>query len=152
MRYLTTVLAFCGLFLFSCDKTLSPEEQLQADIEKIKQYLTDNNLAAQSTASGLHFIITNEGSGGHPNLQSTVKVKYKGYLLDGMVFDQTTGNQTRSFALAGLIKGWQEGIPLLKQGGKGTFFLPSALGYGPEGSGPVPPNSVLIFEIELVDF
>ncbi|MFN9955636.1 MAG: FKBP-type peptidyl-prolyl cis-trans isomerase, partial [bacterium] len=73
-------------------------------------------------------------------------------LLDGTIFDQTTGNQTATFPLANLIPGWQEGIPLLQKGGKGTFLLPSALGYGPNPVGPIPANSVLIFEIELIDF
>ena len=96
----------------------------------------------------MHYIITEPGSGGSPNLQSNVKVKYKGYLLDGNVFDE----RTETFLLANLIQGWQEGIPLLQKGGKGTFFLPSALGYGPNDVGPIPANSVLIFEIELLDF
>lgn len=153
MRYLTILSTFFAFALFSCkDDTLTPEEQLQEDIRIIEQYLTDNNLTAQSTASGLHYIITQEGSGGHPNLQSNVTVKYKGYLTDGRVFDQTTGNETIKFLLSDLISGWQEGIPLLKKGGKGTFLLPSALGYGPGGSGSIPPNTVLIFEIELVNF
>lgn len=155
MRYLVLLFPLLVLSFFSCnDKVLSPEEQLEEDIRIIKQYLDDNNLTADSTASGLRYIITQEGTGGHPNLQSTVKVKYKGYLTDGTVFDQTTGSQTATFPLSNLIAGWQEGIPLLKKGGKGTFFLPSYLGYGPggSGSGEIPPNSVIIFEIELIDF
>lgn len=151
MRYLLSLFAACGL-LFSACKDLSPAEQLEKDIKKIQEYLSENSLTANSTDSGLHYIITQEGTGGHPNLQSNVTVKYKGYLLDGTVFDQTTGNQTATFPLANLISGWQECIPLLKKGGKGTFFLPSALGYGPSGSGSIPANAPLIFEIELVNF
>lgn len=151
MRYLTPFL-LCFV-LFSCkDNILSPEEQFQEDIRIIQQYLVDNNLTADSTTAGLHYIITQEGSGGHPNQQSTVTVKYKGYLTDGTVFDETTGNETATFPLSNLIEGWQIGIPLLKKGGKGTFLLPSAIGYGPYGSGSIPPNTVLIFEIELIDF
>ena len=153
MRYLTTFSALLLLVLFSCkDETLSPEEQYQEDIRIIKQYLSDNNLTADSTASGLYYIITKEGSGGHPNLQSTVTVKYKGYLTDGTVFDQTNGSETVKFLLSELIPGWQLGIPLLQRGGEGTFFLPSYLGYGTSGSGSIPPNSVLIFDIALVNF
>lgn len=153
MRYLTTFFILLSFVLSSCgDKTLSPEEQFQEDIRIIKQYLTDNNLTADSTTSGLHYFITTEGSGGHPDLQSDVKVKYKGYLTDGSVFDQTYGNETITFPLSNLIEGWQIGIPLLKKGGKGTFLLPSAIGYGPYGSGTIPPNTVLIFDIELIDF
>ena len=149
MRYFTTLLALCGLFLFSCkDEGLSPEEQLQEDIRIIKKYLADNNLTADSTASGLHYFITIEGTGGHPSTQSNVKVNYKGYLTDGRVFEE----RVETFLLASLIPGWQEAIPLLKKGGKGTFLLPSYLGYGSSGSGDIPPNSVLIFDIVLVNF
>ena len=151
MRYL--LFAFITLFLLSCEKGLTDEQQLQADIEAIKDYLADRNLTADSTPSGLHYIITTPGSGGHPTLASTVTVNYVGNLLKNeKIFDQTTGTP-RTFLLGNLIQGWQEGIPLLQKGGKGTFFVPSALGYGPSGSGgSIPANAPLIFEIELVDF
>ena len=150
MRY--TLLLLSGLFFFSCDKGRTPEQQLQYDIEKIQEYLADHNLTAESTASGLHYIITQEGTGGHPSISSTVKVNYIGKLLKNeKVFDETNGTPV-TFELKMLIAGWQEGILLLKKGGKGTFFIPSALGYGPFGSGDIPGNAALIFEIELVDF
>ena len=153
MRYFTTILAAAAVLLFSCkDQTLTPEEQFQEDISKIKQYLSDRGLTADTTVSGIHYIITEEGSGGHPDVQSTVTVKYKGMLLDGTVFDQTTDSETATFALNGLIPGWQQAIPLLQKGGKGTFLIPSYLCYGPSSVGPIPPNSVLIFDIELIDF
>lgn len=136
----------------SCNKDLTPEEQLKTDLELIKKYLSDNNLTANSTASGLHYIITAPGNGGSPDISSTVTVKYKGYLLDGSVFDETSGSSSATFPLSNLIEGWQEGIPLLKTGGKGTFFIPSYLGYGPSRVGTIPANSVLIFEIELVKY
>ena len=151
MRYLLfTLISF---LFFSCDKGLTVEQQLQADIEKIESYLADHNLTAESTASGLHYIITNQGSGGHPSLSSTVTVNYVGKLLDTeKVFDQTTGIPV-TYPLVKLIQGWQEGIPFLQKGGKGTFFIPSALGYGPSGAGSdIPANAPLIFEIELVNF
>lgn len=150
MRYL--IFTFLGVLLFSCNDGLTVEQQLQADIEKIKNYLDDRNLTAESTASGLHYIITEPGTGGHPNINSTVKVNYTGKILKNEeVFDETNG-VPETFLLKGLIEGWQEGIPLLQKGGKGTFFIPSALGYGPYGSGSIPGNAPLIFDIELVDF
>ncbi len=155
MRYLLfpSLLLLCAVALTSCKKVLSPEEQLEADKDKIKEYLTSKNLTATERPSGLHYIITTQGSGENPTLKNNVTVRYKGSLLDGTVFDQTQGTQTASFALGGLIAGWQEGIPLLKKAGKGTFLVPSYLGYGSQGSGGrIPPNAVLIFEIELVDF
>ncbi len=153
MRYPLFILL--GFLFFSCEKGLTDEQQLQADIEKIENYISSHNLTAESTASGLHYIITEPGSGGHPTSSSSVTVKYVGKLLKNeKVFDQTTGTETRTFALSGVIKGWQEGIPLLQKGGKGTFFIPSALGYGPYGSpsGTIPANAPLIFEVELVSF
>lgn len=145
-------LSFLLLSLAACDKGRTPEQQLQADIAKIENYLADRNLEATATPSGLHYIITEEGSGGNPNINSTVTVNYIGKLLKNEnVFDQTTGTP-RTFPLKNLIDGWKEGIPLLKKGGKGTFFVPSALGYGPFGSGSIPGNAPLIFDIELVDF
>ena len=144
MRYLILLLAISTLSTLSCKD--------ESDMEKIEGYLADNNLTATSTPSGLYYIITKEGTGGHPNLSSSVTVKYKGYRLNGEVFDETTGNNTATFPLTNLILGWQEGIPLLKKGGKGTFFSPSGLAYGPNGVAGIPANSVLIFEIELVNF
>jgi FKBP-type peptidyl-prolyl cis-trans isomerase FkpA len=136
--------------LWSCGET-TPEEQLEKDIEKIKDYLSEKNLTATQTASGLHYIINTPGSGGSPTINSKVTVKYTGMLLDGTVFDQT-GSQNATFPLANLIQGWQEGIPLLQKGGKGTFLIPSALGYGNEDVGDIPACSVLVFDIELVNF
>jgi FKBP-type peptidyl-prolyl cis-trans isomerase FkpA len=144
MRYLILLLVISTLSTLSCKD--------ESDMEKIEGYLADNNLTATSTPSGLYYIITKEGTGGHPNLSSSVTVKYKGYRLNGEVFDETTGNNTATFPLTNLILGWQEGIPLLKKGGKGTFFCPSDLAYGSQRVGDIPANSVLIFEIELVDF
>lgn len=151
MRYFSLLLAVFGLSLFACNKDES-EEQLREDIAQIEQYLKDKGLTAQSTASGLHYIITQEGTGPNPTIQSTVTVRYKGYFLDGSVFDQTQGTETTSFLLGGVIEGWQECVPLLKKGGKGTFWIPSALAYGPSGRGSIPPNTPLIFDIELVSF
>jgi len=98
----------------------------------------------------LYYIITEEGTGEHPTATSKVSVFYKGYLTNGNVFDETT-NGSESFYLSNLIEGWQIGIPILKEGGSGTFFVPSALGYGSQSTGSIPANSVLIFEISLVN-
>lgn len=152
MRLLTILALSLSLFALSCDKSLSPEEQLVEDIKKIEQYLSDKGLTAQKTASGLHYIITKEGAGSNPTLSSRVNVKYKGYYLDGKVFDQTEGTQTVSFFLTEVIVGWQEAIPLLKKGGSGQFFIPSGLAYGPNDYNGVPANSVLIFDVDLINF
>lgn len=127
-------------------------DQALVDKQLIEAYLLENNITAQQHESGMYYVITTEGSGDSPTINSTVEVKYKGYFLDGAVFDQTTGNQTVTFPLNNLIEGWKIAIPLLKRGGKGTFFLPSALGYGSNPPPGIPSNAVLIFDIELIDF
>lgn len=142
--------------LFSCgdkEPSRSPEEQLKYDIGLIENYLKDKNLVAEKTGSGMHYIITQEGDNeGNPAPGSNVIVRYKGYFTNGEVFDQTTGGETIAFGLNQVIKGWQEAVPLLSRGGKGTFLLPSALGYGSRPPRGIPANAVLIFDIELVDF
>jgi FKBP-type peptidyl-prolyl cis-trans isomerase FkpA len=82
--------------------------------------------------------------------ESTVTVAYKGYLTDGTVFDESDSNGI-TFSLRNVIQGWQEGIPLFKEGGSGMLLIPSALGYGSSSQGQIPANSVLIFEITLID-
>ena len=137
------------LFLLSCNKE---DSQTEKDDQIIRDYLSENNIDATKHSSGLYYTITVEGDGNHPNANSEVTVRYKGYLTDGTIFDQTDGSSTATFGLGLLIEGWKIGIPLLKEGGAGTFFIPSALGYGSQGSGSIPANSVIIFDIELVSF
>ncbi len=127
-------------------------DQSEIDREKIEQYLAANNLTATAHPSGLYYIITEPGTGANPPANANVTVRYKGYLLDGTLFDQTPGNETRTFPLQGLIQSWQIGIPLVAREGKITLFSPSALAYGRSAVGIIPANSVLIFEIELVSF
>jgi FKBP-type peptidyl-prolyl cis-trans isomerase FkpA len=131
------------------------------DDKIIKDYLAANNLTAESTSSGLYYIITTPGSTIHPTINNEVKVKYKGYLTDGSIFDQSTytANKPATLPLNGLVKGWQEGLPFIGVGGQIKLLVPSALGYGSTqktnsttGKIIVPANSVLIFDIDLQDF
>nr|MBA3682346.1 FKBP-type peptidyl-prolyl cis-trans isomerase [Bacteroidota bacterium] len=85
-----------------------------------------------------------------PKSSSNVTVNYKGSLRDGTVFDQS-GAAGISIGLNSVIEGWKEGIPLFKKGGKGVLLIPSALGYGDKATGKIPANSVLIFDIELLN-
>lgn len=133
----------------SCKKD---EDQAEIDDQIIQSYLKEHNLDAEKHASGLYYIINKEGTGEHPTLNSTVEVLYKGYLTDGTVFDETQNNAPVSFPLRSLIPGWQIGIPLMRPGGEATFFIPSDLGYGNTPQGDIPANSVLIFDITLLDF
>ena len=106
MRYLI-IFSLFFFFLSSCNK----DDQAQIDDEIIRQYLEEHNIQATKHDSGLYYIITKEGSGDHPNINSTVEVKYMGYLTNGSVFDQTQGSETIIFPLKNLIEGWQIGIP-----------------------------------------
>jgi FKBP-type peptidyl-prolyl cis-trans isomerase FkpA len=151
MKYISLILVLL-IVAFSCKKSDEEENKNLTDDEKIQQYLDENSINATKHESGLYYTIEDPGSGGSPDQNSIVEVRYKGYLLDGTVFDETSGSSTVSFSLSILIEGWQIGIPLMQKGGSGTFFLPSSLGYGNNQVGDIPPNSVLIFEIELVDF
>lgn len=130
-------------------------EQLEKDIEIIEDYLEENNITAQSTESGLRYVIDVEGSGNYPKLGDSVKVHYTGTLLDGTKFDSSFDrNEPLNFPIGvgQVIPGWDEGIALLKEGGKGTLYVPSPLAYGSRGAGAViAPNSVLKFDVELVE-
>lgn len=120
----------------------------------IRAYLDNSDLKgkAQKTESGLYYYIETEGAGKQPDINSTVTVHYKGTLLDGTKFDSSYDrSEPISFPLQGVIKGWQEGIPYFKEGGKGTLIIPAALAYGSKAIGPIPANSVLRFDIELLE-
>jgi FKBP-type peptidyl-prolyl cis-trans isomerase FkpA len=148
IKSLIAITAFTLLFS-SCMKDVN---QPEVDDQNIQNYLVANNLTAKKDISGLYYIMTVEGTGASPSITSTVEVKYKGSLLNGTIFDQTAVDKTFSYALSGLVIGWQIGIPLMKKGGKATFIIPSSLGYGSANLGLIPPNSVLRFDIELIDF
>lgn len=140
---------FVAFALLSCKKTTSTE-QAKIDEDNIVKYIADHNLTATATGSGLYYVIDEVGTGASCTSSSTVTVKYKGYYTDGSVFDES-GASGATFGLQQVIKGWTEGIPYFKEGGKGVLLIPSALGYGADGSGSIPKNSVLIFDIELLD-
>lgn len=121
------------------------------DKKTIEKYIADHGLTAHSTSSGLYYIIETPGGTTHPAITSTVSVKYTGYLTDGTQFDSSNG-KTVSFSLSQVIVGWQEGLQLFGKGGKGKLLIPSGLGYGSSQVGSIPPHSVLIFDVELVNF
>lgn len=145
LLFLTIILAIA---VVGCKKK-KVSSQAEEDDKKIKNYIAGNGLNANESGSGLYYVITSQGTGPQPGPTSTVTVKYTGYLLDGTVFDQSTSGA--SFALTNVIKGWQEGMQYYKKGGKGKLLIPSALGYGGQATGKIPANSVLVFDVELID-
>jgi FKBP-type peptidyl-prolyl cis-trans isomerase len=105
------------------------------------------------TGSGLQYEIISEGSGAKPSYDRVVKAHYEGALVDGTVFDSSYARgEPSEFPLNGVIDGWTEGLQLMSIGSKYRFYIPSDMGYGPEGRPPqIPPFSTLIFEVELID-
>ncbi len=147
---LYTVLLLCLASIAACSDF---ETQREQDERLIEEYITENNLDAQETTGGVYYVVEEEGNGEFPVFNSVVTVNYEGYFLNGFVFDSSYDNGNPiTLALAGTIAGWQVGIPEFSKGGKGKLIIPSAYGYGGYGSGVVPPNTVLVFDIELVDF
>jgi FKBP-type peptidyl-prolyl cis-trans isomerase FkpA len=148
---LRKILAFSILIIIaaSCSKDVTDYGPIDKKI--IEDYLTSHNLTAQSTASGLYYIIEKPGGTNHPDINSLVSASYKGYFTNDTVFDESSGKPI-NFALNAVIKGWQEGLPLIGVKGKIKLLVPSALGYGSTGKGSVPPNTVIIFDVELVEF
>ena len=133
------------------------EEQLIIDAQIIDQYLAEKNIEAINTASGLRYVISEMGSGSNAQVGSLVKVHYTGMLIDGTKFDSSLDRGVPfEFTLGQgqVIRGWDEGISYFNKGAKGTLYIPSSLGYGPNGvgGGVIPPNAILIFDIELLDF
>ncbi len=116
----------------------------------------DEKEKAIETGSGLKYVVIEEGEGPKPQTGKKVKVHYSGKLEDGTEFDSSyKRGEPIEFVLGigQVIKGWDEGIALMSKGGKQTLIIPPELGYGPNGYPPViPPNSTLIFDVELVDF
>lgn len=139
------LMAALFLFLFSCTKDDA--------LPTLEEYIRDRNLSPTKTSSGLQYVITKEGNGQRPTRSSVVFARYVGTLTDGSVFDSNSSQAGAQFRLDGVIRGWQEGIPLIDKGGSAILLIPSNLGYGPAGSrGVIPPNADLVFSVEVIDF
>ena len=120
-----------------------------------QQYLAANaeREGVRVTESGLQIEMLSEGFGPFPTMEDTVLVHYQGWMIDGTLFDSSIkrGKPT-TFSLSGIVRGFREGLMNIRMGGKARLVLPSDLGYGNRGAGSaIPPNSVLIFEVELLD-
>ena len=131
-------------------KLLDEVAQFTSDTTSIKTYLTTNNISATTHPSGVRYVITFTGNGAKPTAANSVTFNYNGKLLStGVSFDKSTS--PINTPLSNIIKGLQIGFQLLPVGSKATFYIPSSLGYGPEGTqNNIPGNANLIFEIELV--
>lgn len=141
---------------FEAYRAQQMEESMNKEKELIAQYLEAHQLTAEPTESGLYYIETKAGKGANPTKGQKCTVHYRGTLFDGTKFDASYDRNepfTFDLGLGQVIAGWDEGISMMKKGGKATLLIPSHLAYGERGAGElIPPFTPLVFEVELVDF
>lgn len=118
-----------------------------------KEYLSNNakEEGVKVTESGLQYLVVKEGNGKKPGPNDVVTVHYTGRLIDGTVFDSSVERgEPATFAVGQVIPGWVEGLQLMSEGSAYRLFIPSELAYGEHGTGPIQPNSTLIFDVQLL--
>jgi len=138
--------------LMAFDKKMK-EVQAAKIIEQEKPFFDENakKEGVKTTASGLQYEVVKAGEGEKPTATDKVTVHYTGTLTDGTKFDSSRDSgEPISFALNGVIPGWTEGLQLMSPGAVYKFAIPSGLGYGARDGGPIPANSILLFEVELL--
>ena len=138
----------------SAEQKREVDAMAEENLKTGESYLAENSKkeGITVTASGLQYKILNEGTGVPPEAKDTVKVHYEGRLISGDVFDSSIARgEPVTFPLNNVIPGWSEGVQLMKVGAKFEFTIPATLAYGPAGTGPIPPNSVLVFDVELLE-
>ena len=135
------------LFLLVMVTSCSSDDDVDVSTLTIRDFVEDNNLNTIVSQSGLNYIVTREGTGARPNANSDVTVNFNGYFLNGQSFD-SADNVT--FNLQEVIRGWTEGLQFVTEGGAITLLIPSNLGFGPNGTFGIPPNTNLGFDIELL--
>jgi FKBP-type peptidyl-prolyl cis-trans isomerase FklB len=140
---------------FEKDMAQKVEARAQKNKAEGEKFLADNKKkdGVKTTASGLQYKVIKEGNGAQPKQTDTVTVNYRGTLIDGTEFDSSyKRGQPATFPLSGVIKGWTEGLQLMKVGSKYQLYVPPNLAYGERQMGPdIGPDSTLVFEVELLD-
>jgi FKBP-type peptidyl-prolyl cis-trans isomerase len=134
----------------------SIKEKAQKNLAEGEKFLAENKTkeGIKTTDSGLQYKVLEEGEGPSPKAGDTVTVHYRGTLVDGTEFDSSyQRGEPATFPLTGVIPGWTEALQLMKKGSKWVLFIPSELAYGERGAGNrIPPNSTLIFEVEMISY
>src|ERR1043165_6132129 len=141
------------------DKALA-QSQGETDEKALTEYFAKNHIKAQKTPSGLYYVISKQGSGDKAKAGQNVHMNYIGKFMDGKIFDANVDDKYQpvngrgplnfTLGVGQVIKGWDEGIQLLNPGSRGTLYIPSSLGYGAMDRGPIPANSILVFDVELI--
>jgi len=141
------------LFTIAAELIANPRTQAEKDKNTIINYILDKGIELQATPSGLYYQMIEEGTGKNAEWADWVKVNYKGYTLDGKVFDSSyKKGKSMKFYIGNVIAGWNEGLQMMKPGGKAFFVVPSGLAYGEKGfANIIPPNTTLAFEVELLE-
>ncbi|GEC71565.1 FKBP-type peptidyl-prolyl cis-trans isomerase [Flavobacterium flevense] len=155
MKHLLSAVLILTLFI-SCKKESNNTSEAPSEIpyvakneKEIEKYVAEKGLKGTKSESGLYYVIKDPGTGKQATPESNVTVAYKGYFMDGKVFDQSD-EKGISFGLNQVVKGWTEGISYLKEGGSALLVIPAKLGYGGNDYGSIPGASVLIFEVKLI--
>jgi len=132
--------------------------QKAADEKKLQEYFTKNHITPSKTSLGLYYTIAKEGTGNKIMAGQTVNLNYTGRLLDGTVFDSNTDPAFKhteplvfEVGKGAVIRGYDKGVQLLKKGSEATIYIPSGLAYGERGRPQIPPNSILVFDIQVLD-
>lgn len=150
MRKIGLLILAAGILFAGCSDNGCKPMKPEAEEGQMQAYAAANGITAVKHNTGLYYQVVNQGSGPTPNINSKVYVTYTGKRLDDTVFDQAT--TPIPFILGGLIQGWQVGLQLIQKGGSIRLIVPSSMAYGCVGSSPtIAPNSVLYFDIQLVD-
>lgn len=155
MKQMLTLAAMAGLLFFaSCTKsstttTCTPKEPAVEDTA-LTGFNSRNGITAIKHSSGIYYQILAQGTGAAPTATSNVRVQYIGKLMNGTIFDSNLTGGGAAFNLQGVIQGWQIGIPLIQSGGKIRLVIPSKYCYGCRGSGTIPADSPLYFEVTLL--
>jgi len=147
-------ISIAALFILNTGCLKSSEckpQSVQSEEGTITTYAAANGITSIRHSSGIYYQIINPGSGVTPTLSSKIFVTYTGKLLNGTIFDQQANSSQTGFFLSQMISGWQIGIPLIQKGGEIKLIIPSSLAYGCTANGPIPANSVLYFDVVLVD-
>src|ERR1700761_1912057 len=153
---LVSVALLCAPTIACAKKTeqTAPAAQYDLSAASNQKFLTDYAAkpGAFKTPDGLQYRVLKAGTGKSPqSADDMVTVKYKGWLINGKVFDQTKGDATAEFPAGQLIPGWVEALSLMKEGDHWQLVVPSDLGYGPDGAGDdIPPNQTLVFDMTLM--
>lgn len=163
MRYLKSFGILLCVVLFAGAQVLAQNAvhdaaQRKIDEKKLQEYFLKNDLHPKKGSGGMYYSIAKEGTGRQILIGEVVKMNYTGRLLDGTVFDSNTDPKFRhqepfvtEIGAGRVIKGWDKGIQLLKKGTVATLYIPSIMGYGEEGAARIPANSILVFDVEVLD-